>query len=238
MSSLLRVCFVGEGPTDFVVLRAALTANSGGKDFVLVQIQPPADLLGGGHGEYGGGWKAVLRWCSEHSEGGGTPLSETIFANYDRLVVHLDCEIAHESELAEEALAQPCPPASATVENISHYLSRSLGITDQSIANKVAYMIPAQETEAWIVAAFFDDVPDLECLGKPSEWLETKRPRFTRWRNRRDPDGKTRRSLSKQRGMYESHEQALASSWQRVEERCEMARWLSSNVAPFFLGVV
>jgi len=58
----LRIALVAEGPTDYVILEAALKAFLG-RDFVLIQLQPEATQP-----EMGSGWCGVLKWCYEASK--------------------------------------------------------------------------------------------------------------------------------------------------------------------------
>lgn len=49
---------VGEGPTDFLILKTAIDRITGEKN-IYRRIQPEQDM----RGEYGNGWKGVYRWC-------------------------------------------------------------------------------------------------------------------------------------------------------------------------------
>ena len=64
MSEPLRVAFVGEGPTDREVVKAALPSMLGGRSFIFRQLQPEESLP---FGAIGTGWVgvcagAVRRW--------------------------------------------------------------------------------------------------------------------------------------------------------------------------------
>ena len=54
-----RIALVAEGPTDFVVIEAALKAILQ-RPFVLNQLQPEPTRP-----EIGGGWGGVFKWCQE-----------------------------------------------------------------------------------------------------------------------------------------------------------------------------
>jgi len=208
-------------------LDAAISAIAGEGEYRLRQIQPPADRIGGHQGDYGGGWKAVLSWCRDHSEAGHSPLFETILLNADYVVVHLDAEIAKEPELADADLLRACPPASDTVARISEFVLSQLGTKSGStVAKRVIMMIPAQTTEAWIIAAFFSDkFPDLgklECFAGPDVWLSTRRPRFVRDRGDR---------MQKLSSTYRELRSILVTQWPTVREACACAEALSVMLA-------
>ena len=51
---------VAEGPTDYMVLKAAIDRITGEENRYL-SLQPEQDMMG----RYGNGWKGVWRWCRE-----------------------------------------------------------------------------------------------------------------------------------------------------------------------------
>ena len=53
---------VGEGPTDFLILKTAIDRITGEKN-IYRRIQPEQDM----RGEYGNGWKGVYRWCEANA---------------------------------------------------------------------------------------------------------------------------------------------------------------------------
>ena len=65
MSDPLRIALVAEGPTDRIVLEAAITALLGQRSFVLSLKQPEVSeaFTGGASGASGAGWGGVYRWC-------------------------------------------------------------------------------------------------------------------------------------------------------------------------------
>lgn len=105
---MFRVHVVCEGPSDSVVIKAALARRLG--DFVMTQIQPEQSLFGGDQGPLGGGWRGVEAWCRQVADLGGLSASGRL-ANADLLIVHVDADIADEEDIA---CAKPCPPPSPT----------------------------------------------------------------------------------------------------------------------------
>ncbi len=93
MSEPLRVALVAEGPTDGVVIEAALRAMLGERLFVLNQIFPEGSSS---FGEMGTGWVGIYRWCHQSARRGNGRLSndQLVFRNYDILVLHLDADVA------------------------------------------------------------------------------------------------------------------------------------------------
>jgi len=117
----LRVALVAEGPTDAVVIEAALKALLP-EPFVLTQLQPEATRP-----KLGTGWGGVLRWCREFAARGHASLEEDpTLPGFDLFVLHLDADVAEMryddvcSEIAAAAKEHgwpalpcrvPCPPA-------------------------------------------------------------------------------------------------------------------------------
>lgn len=66
MSEPLRVALVGEGPTERVVIEAALASILRERPFILKQLQPEESLP---FGAIGTGWVGVYRWSGKPSLG-------------------------------------------------------------------------------------------------------------------------------------------------------------------------
>ena len=58
MSKVIGI--VSEGPTDYLVLKAAIDTITGESNRYL-SLQPERDMTG----RFGNGWKGVWRWCKE-----------------------------------------------------------------------------------------------------------------------------------------------------------------------------
>ena len=93
MSDPLRIALVAEGPTDGVVIEAALKAILGERPFVLTQLQPEGSLA---FGALGAGWVGVYRWSRQSSGRGKGRLQNDalLFQTYDLLILHLDADVA------------------------------------------------------------------------------------------------------------------------------------------------
>ena len=145
MSNALRISYVVEGVTDYIVLDALVEQILGHSDYVPTRIQPPESEYVNHLGALGGGWKGVLHWCS-------LGVYATALNNCDYLIVHVDADIAEESELSELNLSAPCPPASTTSGKIRDYLVALLG---GAVPPKIILCVPAQCIEAWVFVALY-----------------------------------------------------------------------------------
>ena len=108
----LRIHVVCEGETDKIVLDAFVEAMLGHARFVSTLIQPETSAAFGNAGQHGGGWKGVRGKCREVRDRGGIDAGGYL-GNADILILHLDGEVAGESDLE---CAQPCPPPASTSE--------------------------------------------------------------------------------------------------------------------------
>ena len=138
-----------------------------------------------------------------------------MFANYDCLIIHLDADIALEKELLSLALAAPCPPARETCDLIRTYVASLLG---GNLSLKVVLCVPAQCTEAWIVAALYPDeaakFAPIECRNEPERLLIQKPDKLVR-----DKDG----TAKKQVNQYKKSINKLVAGWSDAVTACAEA---------------
>lgn len=228
----LRVALVAEGPTDAVIIEAALKALLP-RSFVLTQLQPEATRP-----KMGSGWGGVLRWCVDFAMRGHPRLEDDpTLSGFDLYVVHADADIAentYESVSAEVAqLASergwpvlparlPCPPASGSADAVRACLLAWSALA--APGPRTVLCVPSKAIEAWLVAARFADghalLSGLEC----HLTLETQlavQPKAQRIR-------KTRRE-------YLAHEGAVTAAWGFVRERCTQAERFSTDVGALAL---
>ncbi len=215
MSDPLRIALVAEGPTDRIVIEAALRAMLGDRPFVLKQLQPEGSLV---FGERGGGWAGVCRWCRQARTRGNGKLSgdALVFENFDLVVLHLDADVAGatyaEGRLTQEPgdgalpCEQPCPPASATTIPLRTVLLTWCGETD--VPNRTVLCTPSKNTEAWVMAALFPGDAavrqGIECFSNPESRLtQQRKPRRIR---------KAQRDYSQRTEQIESAWPALVAS--------------------------
>lgn len=214
MSEPLRIAVVAEGPTDGIVIEAALRAILPGQPFVLTQLQPEGSVA---FGQIGTGWGGVYRWCKQSIQRGNGRLTNDrlVIEAFDLLVIHLDADVARQ-RYADAAITpdrydlelpceQPCPPPAATTDAVRAVLL-SWCSEAQAPAN-VVLCIPSKSTEAWVVAALFPNdaavvaaVP-FECFASPKSRL-LQQPKKVR--------------IRKSQSDYRDHSAAIQSQWPRI----------------------
>jgi len=212
MSEPLRIALVAEGPTDGVVIRAAVRSILGSGDFVLTQLQPEESLA---FGQEGTGWVGVYRWCKQRAQrGAGQILGDAVlFHTYDIVIAHLDADVASSSyehgtitpDAGDEDLPCECacPPASATCDALRRVLLSWCGLS--SAPARVVVCMPSKNTETWVVAALFPEdaavTAEIECLPNPGARL-SQQPRPKR--------------IKKSRRDYQSRESDIVANWARL----------------------
>lgn len=210
--SELRVALVAEGPTDGIVVGAALTAILGDRPYVLTQLQPEGSVV---FGSIGPGWVGAYRWCKQSASRGAGRLSgdTMVFQNFDILILHCDADVADKSyahgsitpDDDDGALpcAQSCPPVEATTNRLRRVMLSWCGETVPP-ANTVL-CVPSKNSEAWVLATLFpgDSAvrPGLECLADPQLRL-AQQPIKSR--------------IRKRVADYRKHSNGIANAWPRI----------------------
>ena len=209
MSDPLRVAIVAEGPTDRIVIEAALEAMLPGRSIVPTQLQPEGSLASG---LLGSGWAGVYRWCHSPAARGGGRLggNQLLFQDYDVLILHLDADVAAE-DYAHGSIVpvagdrtlpceQPCPPASATTDALRGVLLSWCGET--SGPTHTVICMPSTSTEAWVIAALFPNDRamslNIECYPDPESRLG-QQPK--------------KRRIRKSQGTYRAVSRRLTAAW-------------------------
>jgi len=193
MSEPLRVALVAEGPTERVVIEAALASILRERPFILKQLQPEESLP---FGAIGTGWVGVYRWCRQAVARSGTSLRQDIlYRAYDLLLLHLDGDVADEcyadGSIVEAVQDLPCsaacPPPAASTNPLRAVLLRWVG--EPEVPPRTVLCTPSKSTEAWVVAALFpEDLAverGIECWPKPDLRL-SQQPLERRIRKRVD----------------------------------------------------
>ena len=181
------VGIVSEGPTDYILLKGVIDTITGEENYY-IPLQPEANAIG----EYGNGWKGVLKWCREHADNlvqymhAVTPELDFIVIQLDGDVsrkekeVHCLCSLNNECGLrgkvnaleCEEVKRKlcpinlPCDAHGAPPEAYSEHI-RSV-ISSYIMCNSICPVVPCDSTDAWIVAAF-DGLADSELIENPWE---------------------------------------------------------------------
>lgn len=88
--SELRVALIAEGPTDSVIIEAALKAILGDRPFTLTTLQPEATASWRGTG-----WCGVFKWCREFATRSFASLvTDPTLPGFDLFVIHVDVDVA------------------------------------------------------------------------------------------------------------------------------------------------
>lgn len=225
--SELRVALVAEGPTDAIVLEAALKALLP-RRFVLNQLQPESLTP-----RIGGGWGGVARWCDEFAKRGHAQLEDDpTLPGFDLFVIHIDADVAEMSYAdygpEHAALARgrgwpalpnslPCPPPARSVEVLRGCLLSWAGI--QTPGPKTVLCVPSKSVEAWLAAAILDNghalLSGLECNLSVEAQLAAL-PMAHRVR--------------KSARQYRARETIIGEAWPLVRQRCTQAEQFSIDV--------
>ena len=223
----LRIALVAEGPTDFVIIEAALKAILPGA-FILTQLQPEASLP-----EMGNGWGGVLKWCHAASQRHAGPVDQDpTLAGFDLIIIHLDVDVAamDYGNLGQEvaALVQPsgwgvlpcahaCPPVTDTVNALSTVLQSWLG--QATVGSRTVLCLPAQSSGTWLAASLLPAdhalLANAECDPRVENGL-AQLPKAMRVK-------KTRRD-------YQLKAAALTQNWDAVKTICGQALVFETEV--------
>jgi hypothetical protein len=227
MSEPLRVAFVGEGPTDMIVVKAALTAILAGRNFILRQLQPEESST---FGPIGTGWVGVHRWCNQAAaRAGGRLRDDVLYREYDILILQLDADVAGKTyasggiqeTIGDLPCAQPCPPPSASTNPLRNVLLRWSGETH--VPPRTILCTPSKSMEAWVVAAMFPGdqaVRDgIECWSDPENRLG-QQPVAQR--------------IQKRKRDYERHAGELTNAWVRLAGDLNEARRFQADCLAAF----
>ncbi len=217
----LRIGLVVEGPTDFIVLEAALKAMLPGRSLIFSRLQPSDDLTFGSETR-GAGWGGVLNWCLQQT----TDLQNRLLAGFDLLVLHVDADVAakHYSDVFGKKPApfddlpcqKPCPPASDTVDALRRIV---LGWAGDRVQPHWVLCVPSKCVESWLVPVFFleqqDKMAGLECnVQVEALFIRKKGPKLMRRR------GSTYKKLPIE---YRAISPLITERWHDVTQTCRQA---------------
>ncbi|WP_437679163.1 hypothetical protein [Sorangium sp. So ce131] len=147
---------VCEGSSDFPVLKAVVEAVLGDGHEVR-PLWPETDKL-----SRPAGWTGVKAWC----EAQGSWLSTFMeLGNIDLLIIHVDADIRHKVSGRKSKGREP------TTQDLCDTIKGWLGLAQGVRGRRVLIVIPAQATEAWLVAAQGSPTRDLENEAEPIKKL-------------------------------------------------------------------
>lgn len=217
--SELRVALIAEGPTDAIIIEAALKTILG-RPFILQTLQPEATP-----GPTGTGWCGVFKWSRAFAGRGAVDLeSDPTLPGFDLFVLHLDADVADKgyadcgSAIEEEARGylplpcdRPCPPPAATADEVRTRLVEWLGL--KRVGPRTVLCIPSKTMEAWLAAGLLQNghtlLKGLECNLRLKDQLAAlpMNERIGR-EGRRD---------------YLRHGTAVSKQWERIRQTCTQA---------------
>lgn len=214
MSDVLRVAVVAEGPTDAIVIEAALRAMIPARSIVWKLLQPEGSIA---FGETGTGWGGVYRWCKQSALRGQGSLGrdELVLKGFDMLILHLDADVAGRNyaeagivpiaEDRELPCERPCPPAKDTTDELRSVLLSWCG--EKTAPSNVVLCTPSKNTEAWVVTLLFPQdravraAVTIECFATPESRLG-QQPKKQR--------------IRKSQHDYRAHGEVMQSEWPRI----------------------
>jgi hypothetical protein len=212
MSESLRIALVAEGPTDKIVIDAALRSMLGEREFRLTPLQPEdSDAFG----PLGGGWGGVYRWCKQAVQRGAGRLSgdRGLFQIHQLLIVHLDADVAGKTYQSANIVPtsgdgtlrceKPCPPPTDTTDVLRSVLLGWCG--EASTPAQVVICMPSKSTEAWVIASLYPNdsavANGIECHPDPEARLRAQ-PKKTR--------------IEKKQADYQRRAADLEQAWPRI----------------------
>lgn len=225
--SELRVALVAEGPTDAIVIEAALKALLP-RPFVLTQLQPEPTRP-----KLGTGWGGVLRWCLDFATRGHARFEDDpTLPGFDLFVVHIDADVAEKryaevsDELADLAGQRgwptlpnviQCPPPSGCADAMRACLLSWAGM--QGPGPKTVFCVPSKAVEAWLTAATFDKGHalhnGLECNLNVEAQLKAL---------------PVAQRIKKTSRGYRARERTIVEAWSTVRQRCTQAERFSIEI--------
>ncbi len=230
MSDPLRVALVAEGPTDKVVIGAAIRNILGDTPFILRQLQPEESVAFLNPAQ-GTGWGGVYRWCQKAViRSNGVIDTDVLFLSYSLLVLHLDADVAAEDyanagvnhPVNNLPCSAPCPPASATTNQLRAVLMSWIG--QAAVPAKTVLCTPSLSTEAWVLCALYPHDPmvqagSVECLGQPHLRLQAKPMK-----------GRLVTGGKKQLEIYKARANEISAAWPNVRMICTEAERFSADL--------
>ena len=229
MSDPLKVGLIFEGPTDFVVLRAAIAALLENREFEITTVQPA--LSNALAPRTGGGWTAVYLWCRQVLEQArGQARDNALFNTFDLLILHVDADVAGKRYSDDQRIQDPpddlpcecpCPPTNATTDALRRVVLGWLGET--SVPPRTVLCTPSKSTETWVLVALLPD----EAVNSPVE-LECRRD-VEVVLQRMPSDRRIIRSTGKQIMEYRKREGELRLAWPQVRVSCSEAERFSQE---------
>lgn len=158
------VGFVCEGSTDIVVLRRIVEAILG--DIDPLALQPETDALDRQVVGTPAGWSEVRAWC-ERVKSLDDYFDPDVGEPLDLLVIAVDLDIAIRAGITKQPQNLGAYDASELCKIIKSWLPAPL-------SGRVVIAIPVMAIEAWVLAAAFRQLRNLELIVDPAAVLVDK----------------------------------------------------------------
>lgn len=227
MSEPLRVALVAEGPTDRVVIEAAVGSMLGENPFILKLLQPEESLP---FRQVRGGWGGVYHWCLQAAaRAGGALRDDPLFVTFDVLILHLDADVAQKNyadagivnPVNDLPCERPCPPPEHTTDRLRAVILRWVG--EINVPPKTVLCIPSKSIEAWVLCALYPadaaaTSGNIECYPSPDMKLQSKPMR-----------GRLVTGGKKNVAVYQSRSHEIARAWPMVRAHCSEAHRFSRD---------
>lgn len=221
----LNVGIVAEGPTEMMLFKALINKLIPGSHYYY-ELQPPVSATPG-FGSHGAGWKGVRGWCEEI----GREFDELprfircLDPPLDMLIIQLDADVAREAEVN---CVRPCPPIEETIVLLEKRLLEWIG--EKSWPHRTVRCFPADNTEAWVMAAYDPQTPyhappdnPLECVEKPDMIISNQAYKRPRRLLKRKKDRRGKRKPKKDQRTYRELIPTVLERWEDVKSVCSQA---------------
>jgi hypothetical protein len=223
----LRVALVAEGPTDGIIVEAALKALLP-RPFVLTLLQPEPTRP-----RVGTGWGGVLRWCHDFASRGYLRIEDDpTLPGFDLFVLHLDADVAEGAyadvspEVATIATGHgwpclpnraQCPPPVGSADAVRACLLSWAGLA--TLGPTTVLCVPSKAIDAWLAAAVLGGghrlLAGLECNLNLEAQLGAL------------PKGERMKKTTRE---YRARERQITRAWPVVRQMCSQAERFSNEV--------
>lgn len=234
-----NIGIVCEGPTDAVILQAVIDTITGESNS-FYRLQPEADMTG----QYGFGWKGVLKWCVDHAAI-KRQFMNSIQPALDLLVVQMDGDVSRKDKpshcgcsatvCSHKAERNPlscdttdCPitlPCPNHCGSITGYMEHLKGLISSALLDTedTCIVIPCDSLESWIVAAY-DGSENTEVIEDPWINIISKKKDYHDIRIR----GTQKRVLH-----FQEFAPVVCQNWEQVTRLCQSARDFEQTIRAF-----
>ena len=196
---------VSEGPTDHMVLKAAIDRITGEENRYL-SLQPAIDAI-------------VIQMDGDviRKEKEAHCLCKSTACEDKRKVFPLYCEKVKDEKCPVEL---PCESHENGIKGrVDHGVSILTAAMGEADMTHISIVIPCDSTDAWVVAAY-DDIDDVESLVDPWKNIIAKKKHYHGIRVRDKKNTYT----------YKSFSEKVVDQWSAVKEKCSTAMLFEQEV--------